>query len=181
MTPLFFILFWWKQVVLIVYPMNSKWSRGFPIVAVRSPWARQDPQLPPWWPSAPDPLLACGTAGRRQVRYKLGLMAEPGWMEAWSSSRPWAWLWPRHHTQGRRCGWATHPLQAPGRVTATEAPGTASTLPGGDGDDTTLMAESEEQQKGFLMKVKEESEKVGLNSTFRKLRSWHLVTSLHGR
>ena len=35
-------------------------------------------------------------------------------------------------------------------------------------DDTTLMAESEEL-KILLMKVKEESEKVGLNSTFRKL------------
>ena len=48
-------------------------------------------------------------------------------------------------------------------------------------DDTTLMAESEEELKSLLMKVKEESEKVGLNSTFRKLRSWHLVTSLHGK
>ena len=45
-------------------------------------------------------------------------------------------------------------------------------------DDTTLMAESEEELKSLLMKVKEESEKVGL--TFRKLRSWHLVPSLHG-
>ena len=40
-------------------------------------------------------------------------------------------------------------------------------------DDTTLMAESEEEIKSFLMKVKEESEKVSLNSAFRKLRSWH--------
>ena len=48
-------------------------------------------------------------------------------------------------------------------------------------DDTTLMAESEEELKCFLMKVKEETEKVGLNSTFRKLRSWHLVPSLHGK
>ena len=47
-------------------------------------------------------------------------------------------------------------------------------------DDTTLMAESEEL-KSLLTKVKEESEKVGLNSTFRKLRSWHLVPSLHGK
>ena len=31
-------------------------------------------------------------------------------------------------------------------------------------DDTTLMAESEEELKSFLMKVKEESEKVGLKS-----------------
>ena len=48
-------------------------------------------------------------------------------------------------------------------------------------DDTTLMAESEEELKSLLMKVKEESEKVGLNSTFRKQRSWHLVPSLHGK
>ena len=48
-------------------------------------------------------------------------------------------------------------------------------------DDTTLMAESEEELKGLLMKVKEESDKVGLNSTFRKRRSWHLVPSLHGK
>ena len=48
-------------------------------------------------------------------------------------------------------------------------------------DDTTLMAESEKELKSLLMKVKEESEKVGLNSTFRKLRSWHLVPSLHGK
>ena len=48
-------------------------------------------------------------------------------------------------------------------------------------DDTTLMAESEEKLKSFLMKVKEESEKVGINSTFRKLRSWHLAPSLHGK
>ena len=48
-------------------------------------------------------------------------------------------------------------------------------------DDTTLMAESEEELKSLLMKVKEESEKVGLNSTFRKQRSWHLVPSLRGK
>ena len=46
-------------------------------------------------------------------------------------------------------------------------------------DDTTLMAESEEELKSLLMKVKEESEKVG--STFRKRRSWHPVPSLHGK
>ena len=38
-------------------------------------------------------------------------------------------------------------------------------------DDTTLMAESEEELKILMMKVKEESEKVGLSLTFRKLRS----------
>ena len=46
-------------------------------------------------------------------------------------------------------------------------------------DDTTFMAESEEL-KSFLMKVKEESEKVGLK-LFKKLRSWHLAQSLHGK
>ena len=48
-------------------------------------------------------------------------------------------------------------------------------------DDTTLMAESEEELKSLLMKVKEESEKLAQNSTFRRLRSWHLVPSLHGK
>ena len=47
-------------------------------------------------------------------------------------------------------------------------------------DDTTVTAESEEELKSLLRKVKEESENVGLNSTFRKRRSWHLVPSLHG-
>ena len=48
-------------------------------------------------------------------------------------------------------------------------------------DDTTLMTEIEEELKS-LLKVKEESEKVDLKpSTFRKLRSWHVVLSLHGK
>ena len=47
-------------------------------------------------------------------------------------------------------------------------------------DDTTLMTESKEL-KSLLMKVKEESEKLAQNSTFRRLRSWHLVPSLHGK
>ena len=48
-------------------------------------------------------------------------------------------------------------------------------------DDTTLMAESEEELKSLLMKVKEESEKVGIKINIQKLRSWHLVPSLHGK
>ena len=49
-------------------------------------------------------------------------------------------------------------------------------------DDTTLMAEIEEELKSLLMKVKEKSEKDGLyNSIFKKLRSWHPVSSLHGK
>ena len=38
-------------------------------------------------------------------------------------------------------------------------------------EDTTLMAQSEEELKSLLVKIKMESEKVGLNSTFRKRRS----------
>ena len=48
-------------------------------------------------------------------------------------------------------------------------------------DDTTLMAESEEELKSLLMNVREESEKVGLKLTFSKLRSWHPFLSLHGK
>ena len=48
-------------------------------------------------------------------------------------------------------------------------------------DDTTLMSESEEELKILLMKVKKESEKVGLKLNIRKLRSWHPVPSLHGK
>ena len=48
-------------------------------------------------------------------------------------------------------------------------------------NDTTLMAECEEELKSLLMKVKEESEKAGLKSTFKKLRKWHLVLLLHGK
>ena len=48
-------------------------------------------------------------------------------------------------------------------------------------DDTTLMAESEEELKSLLMKVKEESEKVGLKLNIQIRRSWHLIPSLHGK
>ena len=48
-------------------------------------------------------------------------------------------------------------------------------------DDTTLMTESEEELKKLLMKVKEESDKVGLKLNIQKIRSWHLVPSLHDK
>ena len=47
-------------------------------------------------------------------------------------------------------------------------------------DDTTLMAESEGELKRLLMKVNEESEKIGLKLSIQK-RSWHPVPSLHGK
>ena len=46
-------------------------------------------------------------------------------------------------------------------------------------DDTSLMAERE--LKSLLMKVKEESKKVGLKLDIQKRRSWHPVPSLHGK
>ena len=48
-------------------------------------------------------------------------------------------------------------------------------------DDITLMADSKEELKSLLMKVKEESEEAGLKLNIQKLRSWHLVPSLHGK
>ena len=48
-------------------------------------------------------------------------------------------------------------------------------------DDTTLMEESEEGLKSLLMKVKEESEKVGLKLNIQKTEIWHPVPSLHGK
>ena len=48
-------------------------------------------------------------------------------------------------------------------------------------DDTTLMAESEEELKSLLTKVKQESEKAGLKLNIKKLRSWYPAPSLHGK
>ena len=47
-------------------------------------------------------------------------------------------------------------------------------------DDITLMAESEEELKSLLMKVKEESEKPSLKLKIQKIRSWHSGLSFHG-
>ena len=48
-------------------------------------------------------------------------------------------------------------------------------------NDTTLLPKREEDIKSFLMKVKEKIEKAGLKLSIQKLRSWHLVPSLHGK
>ena len=50
----------------------------------------------------------------------------------------------------------------------------------GYADDTTLMAESEEELRSLLMKVKEEIEKADLKLSIQKRRSWHPVSSRHG-
>ena len=48
-------------------------------------------------------------------------------------------------------------------------------------DDTTLMAESEEELKSLMMNVNRESEKAGLKLNIQKLSPWHLVPSLQGK
>ena len=48
-------------------------------------------------------------------------------------------------------------------------------------DDTILMTESEEELKSLLMKMKEETENAGLKLNIKKLRSWHLFSSLHDK
>ena len=48
-------------------------------------------------------------------------------------------------------------------------------------DDTTLMAENEEELTSLLMKVKEENEKVGLKLNIQKTKIWHPVPSFHGK
>ena len=48
-------------------------------------------------------------------------------------------------------------------------------------DDTTLIAESKEELKSLLMKVKEESEKVGLKLDIQNTKIMASVLSLHGK
>ena len=48
-------------------------------------------------------------------------------------------------------------------------------------DDTILMAESKEELKSLLRRVKEESERAGLRLNIKKLRSWHLASLMHGK
>ena len=62
-------------------------------------------------------------------------------------------------------GWMNHKLESRllGEISTTK-----------DANDTTLIAESEKEPKSLLMKMKEESEKAGLNSTFKKLRLWRI-------
>ena len=48
-------------------------------------------------------------------------------------------------------------------------------------DNTIFMAESEEELKNLLIKVKEQSEKVGLELNIQKTKSWHLFPTLHGK
>ena len=79
-------------------------------------------------------------------------------------------------TQSISCemkGWMKHQLESRVPVEISITSDLQMTPP--------LMAESEEELKSLLMKVKEGSGKVGLKLNIQKLRSWHLVPSLYGK
>ena len=82
-----------------------------------------------------------------------------------------AYLTYMWRTTYKTLDWMKHKLESrlPGEVSITSY-----------ADDTTLMAEGEEL-KSLQMKVKVESEKVGLKLNVQKTRSWHPVPSLHGK
>ena len=85
-----------------------------------------------------------------------------------------AYLTSMQSTSCKMLGWMNHKLKSRLR-------GKISTLDR-YADDITLRAENEEELKSLLMRVKEESgKKPAYNSTFKKLRSWHPVSSLHGK
>ena len=48
-------------------------------------------------------------------------------------------------------------------------------------DDTPLMAKSKEELKSFLMRVERERRKAGLKLNIQKMKTWHPVSSLHGK
>ena len=81
-----------------------------------------------------------------------------------------AYLTYMQSTSWEMLGWKTHKLESrlPGEISITS-------------DMQMTPPLWQKVNKSLLMKVKEESEKVGLKSAFRKLRSWHLVPSLHGK
>ena len=71
-------------------------------------------------------------------------------------------------------GWMKHKLESrlSGEISVTSLR---------NAGDSTLMAESKEERKSLLMKVKQESEKTGLKLNTEKRRPWHLAPSLHGK
>ena len=82
-----------------------------------------------------------------------------------------AYLSYMQSTSHKMTGWMNHKLESslPGEIPTTL-----------DKQIIPLMAESEEELKSLLMRVKDESEKAVLKLNIKKLRSWHLVPSLHG-
>ena len=118
---------------------------------LRKPYAGQEQQL--------EPCLAQWTGSKLGKEYVKAVHCHPAYFT---------------YIQSTSCGmpgWMTHKLE--------------SRLPGRNinslryTDDTTLMAESEEELKNLLMRVKRRVKKLAWNSAFKKLRSRHLVASPH--
>ena len=85
-------------------------------------------------------------------------------MEQWTGSKLGkeyvkAYLTYMQNTSCEMPGWMNHKLES----------------------DMQMMVQSEEELKSLLIRVKKECERAGLKFNIQKLRSWHLVTSLHGK
>ena len=102
------------------------------------------------------------TGSRLEKEHVKAVYCDPGYL---------TYLWS---TSCKMPGWMKHKLES-------RLLGEISITSDMHADDTTLMAESKEEPKSLLMKVKEESEKVGLKLNIQKTRSWHLVPLLHGK
>ena len=111
-------------------------------------------------------------------KQQLEIDMENGLVQNWemSVSRLYchsAYLTYMHSTSCKIPGWMKHKLES--RIAGRNISNLRYA------DDSTLMAESEEELKSLLMKVKQESEKVDLKLNIQKLTSWHSVPSLHSK
>ena len=89
------------------------------------------------------------TGSKKEKEYIKAIYCHPAFLTSMQSTS-WETLgWKKHKPESR----------LPGEISITS-----------DIDDTTLMAESEEELKSFLLKVKEESEKVGLKLNIQKMK-----------
>ena len=79
-----------------------------------------------------------------------------------------AYLISLQNTSGKMPGWMTHELESRLQEEINNLR---------YADDTTVMAESKEEFKSLLMRVKGESGKAGLTLNIQKMKSWHLVSS----
>ena len=86
-----------------------------------------------------------------------------------------AYLIYMHSTLCKMPGWKKHKLESSLCLTGININNLRQA------DDTTLVAESKEELKSFLMKVKEKSEKVGLKLNIQKMKIMASVPSLHGK
>ena len=109
-----------------------------------------------------EPDMEQQTGSKLGIVYMKAVYCHPAYLTSMQSTSYWMLSWIKH-TLGSR-------LQGEKLITSDSR-----------WHHTTLIAESEEEPKSLLMKVKEESEKTGLKLSIQKLKSRHLVPSLHGK